>query len=128
MKINLNIIKIWIVTFLVISGLPKIAYSFSWQGTCLYPCTGCLTIALRINNVANNIDNEHDDLEDAIAEKYKKDILKANIKLIDEIQVGITKSVARINAMEHEANIDSKKLIFLLRKNKDLYTLPQGSR
>jgi hypothetical protein len=29
--------------------------------------------------------------------------------------------------MEHEANVDSKKLIFLLRKNKELYTLPVGA-
>ena len=124
MKINLNIIKVFLF-FLVVTSAPAVWLPDRCQAV---DCAGCKEIKDDIEDAAENIYDKYIDLEDNIAEKYEKYILNANIKKIDKIQVGITKSVARINAMEHEANMDSKKLIFLLRKNKDLYTLPLGSR
>jgi len=124
MKINLNIIKVFSF-FLIVTSAPAVWLIDKCQ---IVECAGCRDIKDDIEKVAENIDDKHKDLEENIAEKYKKYILKANIKKINKIQVGITKSVARINAMEYEANIDSEKLIFLLRKNKDLYSLPPGSK
>ena len=125
MKINLNIIKT-LLLFPLVSGL-RADYTWITDPCMLANCKGCSDIKDDIIDAADSIDERHEELEEGIAEKYKKDILKANLKKIDTIQVGITKSVARIRAMEHEANVDSKKLIFLLRKNKELYTLPVGA-
>lgn len=129
MKINLNIIKVLFVSFLVTSGL-RADYTWITDPCILVGCDGCDEIKDDIIEAADTIDEDshRDELEKPISEKYNDEILDDNIKKIHKIQVGITKSVARINAMEHEANMDSKKLIFLLRKNKDLYTLPLGSK
>ena len=127
MKINLNIIKVFLTCFLLGNGV-SVTHLWGIDLCMAGGCLGCSPILTNIVTTADDIDDEHDDLEDDISEKYKDDILEDNIIKIDKIQVGITKSVARINAMEHEANVDSKKLIFLLRKNKDLYTLPMGSK
>ena len=126
MKINLNIIKISAVFFLMLSGLHA---EYTWlSDECEKGgCPGCIAIQGIIIAAAINIDGNHDSLERKIAKKYKKDILKSNLKKIDAIQEGITKSVARIRTMAHEADLDSEKLIFLLRKNKELYTLPIGA-
>jgi len=124
MKLNLNIIKfILLVTFLTenIFAVP------TWTDECIIGgCSGCKSIETQIKMSANNIDKRHVTLEKKIAKKYKKDILEANIYKINKLQKGLTKSIARINAMEYQANIDSKKLIFLLKKNKELYTVPIG--
>ena len=128
MKINLNIIKILVIFSLVISGLNA-KYTWILDICNLAGCPGCTaTLRPKVKSASKSIDKKHKKLEKNIAKKYKKDILNANIKKIHKIQVGITKSVARINAMEQKANMDSKKLIFLLRKNKDLYSLPPGSK
>lgn len=125
MKINLNIIKILI--FSLFFGITTIqAYTWITDQCQPFGCDGCKDIKTDIENAAEAIDERHELLEETISKKYRKVILKANIEKIDKIQTGITKSVARIRAMEHQANIDSKNLIFLLRKNKDLYTLPMG--
>ena len=124
MKINLNIIKVFSF-FLIVTSAPAVWLIDKCQ---IVYCAGCRDIKSDIEDAAEAIDDRHELLEENIAEKYQNDIIDANIKKIHKIQVGITKSVARINAMEHEANIDSEKLIFLLRKNKDLYSLPPGSK
>jgi len=90
-------------------------------------CQGCSNIEDDIKNAAKAIDNNHTAMEKAIKKKYIKDILKPNLKVIDKIQEGITKSVARIAAMEHQANIDTRELNFILQQNKKLYTLPAGN-
>jgi len=127
MKINLNIIKIFIVSlFLSTSTL----HAYTWiADVCVgVGCKGCGTgdsgVKGKVEKAAEAIDTRHARLETEIAKKYEDEIINANIKKIHTIQNGITKSVARIKALEHEANMDSKHLIFLLRKNKELYTIP----
>jgi len=123
MKINSNIIKIFIVS-LFVGNTTTQAYTWVTDMCQPFGCKGCSDIKDDIENAAQEIDDRFEDLEQKIAKAYKKQILKPNLKKIKIIQMGITKSVARIRAMEHEANMDSKHLIFLLRKNKELYTLP----
>ena len=127
MKINLNIIKVFLTCFLLGNGV-SVTHLWGVDLCIAGGCLGCKPILPNIKKTAKNINDEHKELERDISKKYRDEILDDNIKKIHKIQVGITKSVARINAMEHEANVDSKKLIFLLRKNKDLYTLPMGSQ
>ena len=123
MKINSNIIKIFIVS-LFVGNTTTQAYTWVTDMCQPFGCKGCRDIKDDIENAAQEIDDRFEELEQKIAKAYKKQILKPNLKKIKIIQMGITKSVARIRAMEHEANMDSKHLIFLLRKNKELYTLP----
>ena len=120
MKINLNIIKILILAVGIVTN------GYAWIDYCP-TCTGCQNIKDDIKDAAKDIDDAHEEMEKAIKKKYQKDILDDNIAIIDTIQEGITKSVARITAMEHQANIDSKELIFVLKQNKKLYTLPAGN-
>jgi len=130
MKTNSSTIKV----FVVLSMFSiKILYGeYSWtQDVCMdVGCKGCGTkmekgsVREKVETAADKIDERHGRLEQEIAKKYNDEILEANINVITKIQNGITKSVARIKAMEHQANIDSKHLIFLLRKNKELYTVP----
>ena len=123
MKINLNIIKILFLVFFMGNRLHALD---TWITDICQKngCKGCATLILPIKTAAIAIDQRHARLETEIATKYEEEIINANIKKIHTIQNGITKSVARIKALEHEANIDSKHLIFLLRKNKELYTIP----
>ena len=128
MKINSNIIKIFIVSFFLGTTTTQ---AYTWVVDMCQPfgCKGCgygtnNDVRKKVEDAAEDIDDWFEDLEEHIADVYKKQILKPNLKKIKIIQMGITKSVARIRAMEHEANIDSKHLIFVLRKNKELYTLP----
>ena len=126
MKINLNIIKISIIFFLMLSGLHA---DYTWERDVCETagCKGCSGIKDDIQKAAKAIDDRHEELEKKIAEIYQKDIIDANIKKIDTIQAGITKSVAHIRELEHAADIESKELIFILRKNKALYSLPVGA-
>ena len=121
MKINSNIIKILFLVSFTGDKLHAIWLLDSCQAS---GCEGCSNIKQAIEDAADKIDEEHGDLEDDIKDEYIKKILKPNIHKIHIIQNGITRSVARIRAMEHEANIDSKHLIFSLRKKKELSTLP----
>jgi len=123
MKINLNIIKI----VLFLSFFKSVLYAGAYTDKCVRAgCGGCKLLLPLVKITAKKIDKKHLMLEKNIKSFYKDKILKPNLKEINKIQEGITKSIARINTMEHEANIDSKKLIWLLKKNKEFYTLPIG--
>ena len=121
MKINLNIIKILLLVF----SFSSVSNAGNWVGTC-GSCGGCLGIQTIIVTAATTIDNKHGQLERDIAKIYKEKIIDANIIKINKIQEGITKSVAHIRELGHAADIESKELIFILRKNKALYSLPTG--
>jgi len=137
MRIDLNIIKIILISLLLVSNV-----SASWYTLCqFFNCKGCEDIEQDIKDAAQEIDDEEEEgLEKDVKKKYEEKIIiilnnppKKNQKIpleekgITQIQQGITKSVARIAAMEYQANIDAKELIFLLKQNKDLYTMPQGT-
>ena len=124
MKINLNIIKILFMT--VVLGSTLHAYTWIIDMCQPFGCAGCRDIKGDIEDAAETIDKRHKKLEKKIAEIYQKDIIDANIIKIDTIQTGITKSVAHIRELGHAADIESKELIFILRKNKALYSLPTG--
>jgi len=121
MKINSNIIKILFLVFFMGDRLQAWSALDDCQEV---GCLGCTFLKPLIKRAAKVIDKRHAKLEERIAKQYEDEIINANIKKIHTIQNGITKSVARIKALEHEANMDSKHLIFLLRKNKELYTIP----
>ena len=122
MKINLNIIKILFVVLLLGNPLNAV-----WLELCkVFQCDGCSDIEQDIKDAAEAIDERHEDLENNVSTKYKEVILNDNIEKIDLIEGNITQIIARINFMEKQANIDTSELIFLLRKNKELYTLPTG--
>ena len=124
MKTNLNIIKIFFLFFLVESALLAWNECDSCQDS---GCLGCTFIKPFIESAANTIDSRHLMLEQDISDVYQNDILDTNIDIINTIQEKITKNIAHIRAMEYQADIDNKELNFLLRKNKELFTLFLGT-
>ena len=125
MRIDLNIIKLC-----MIFSLSGVYAEAVWLDLCQAAgCQGCSNIKSDIENAADKIDKQYyKELENNVSKAYQKKILDANLAVIDKIQEGITKNVAHIRAMEHQANIDTKELNFLLQKSKELYTLPMGSK
>lgn len=127
MRIDLNIIKILIVSVGFATFVE--AWTTDICQVMSEHCTGCKKIKKTIEGAADRIDKQYyKELENNVSKAYQKKILDANLAVIDKIQEGITKNVAHIRAMEHQANIDTKELNFLLQKSKELYTLPMGSK
>jgi len=123
MKINLNIIKI----IMIISMFITTMHAYTWVGDICEAagCPGCESIKSKIINAADEIDKRHKKLERNVKKEYKKKVIP-KLQMITKIQHKITHSVAHISALEQEANLDDKKLLFMLKQNQRLNTIDLG--
>jgi len=123
MRINLNIIKIIFLHTLMMSTI----YSYTWvDDICeLAGCGGCTSFKQSIQEAAKEIDKTHKELERDVKNKYNEDIITL-LKEIDALQNDMAHISVHMAAMEKEANMDDKKLLFLLKKGVKINTLMDG--
>jgi hypothetical protein len=120
MKISSNIIKI-----IVLVGIPNTLLFSDIRGLDI-PCPGCNSFYnSKIVVAANEINKRHAKLEKKVAKKYNSDIIPL-LKTITKIQKEMAHVVVHIAELERQANVDDKKLLFLLRQDKELNTLGTG--
>jgi len=125
MKINLSIIRIISICILFGSSSFAEVWMPPTDACQLAGCLGCKNIKKNIIQAANDIDDEHKKLEKEVKKKYEKDITgdEKVLDIIDQIQNDMAKVMVHIVALEEQANVDDKKLLFLLKKSQDLSTL-----
>ena len=110
---NLNIIKIVFLFFLfTCQVVPKI-------------CPECKPVFPTVNGANQIIDLRHKALEERIKQYYDANI-NLLLETIDTMQKEIAQNVVHITTLETEANIDEKKLLFLLQQNSQLNSILGG--
>jgi len=125
MKINLNIIKIILTSLLLSTSIVYASYTWMADVCQVAGCEGCAEIKQTIIDAASEIDKRHKKLEKNVKKEYKKKVLP-KLKKITKIQHKMTHSVAHIAVLEQEANLDDKKLLFLLKQNQRFNTIGLG--
>lgn len=106
MKQDLSIIKILLACILI-------------SNITLHACDGCdstlfgTSVNDSYDDSATAITDRFDELGDNI-EEYYNDNIKPLINVINKIQSDTTKMVVHIKALEEDANLDERKLLFLM--------------